>query len=65
MDSSIKTHRKFEGIIPGRVTKIYKNGDVDCLCSDGVITIKKIYFKNKVLKPSYIIKSTRDTLLND
>ena len=65
LESKINNKRKFEGIIPGRIAKIYKNGDVDCLCSDGVITIKKIYFKNKVLKPSYIIKSTRDTLLND
>lgn len=65
MDSSIKTHRKFEGIIPGRVTKIYKNGDVDCLCINGPITIKKIYYKNKIMSPSKIIKSTRDTLLND
>jgi len=65
MDSSIKTNRKYEGIIPGRITQIYKNGDVDCLCQNGPITIKKIYYKNKVISPSKIIKSTRDTLLND
>ncbi len=65
LESKINKRTIFEGIIPGRIVKIYKNGDVDCLCSDGVITLKKIYFKNKVLKPSSIIKSTRDTLLND
>tara|TARA_Y100000591_G_scaffold187899_1_gene162417 strand:- start:6218 stop:7141 length:924 start_codon:yes stop_codon:yes gene_type:complete len=65
LESKINKRRVFEGIIPGRIIKIYKNGDVDCLCSDGILTIKKIYFKNKILKPSHIIKSTRDTLLND
>ncbi len=65
METSTTTKRKYEGIIPGRVTQIYKNGSVDCLCIDGPITIKKIFFKNKIIKPSKIIKSTRDTLLND
>ena len=60
-----KSKINFEGIIPGRVTKIYKNGSIDCLCVDGPININKILYKNKVIKPSNIIKSTRDTLLND
>ena len=55
----------FEGIIPGRVTKVYKNGSIDCLCIDGPININKIMFKNKIMKPAKLIKSTRDTLLND
>ncbi len=55
----------FEGIIPGRVTKIYKNGSIDCLCVDGPINITKILYKNKIMKPNNLIKSTRDTLLND
>ena len=65
MESSIKRNRKYEGIIPGRITQIYKNGNVDCLCENGPITIKKIYYKNRIMSPSKIIKSTRDTLLND
>ena len=65
METSINTKRKYEGIIPGRITQIYRNGDVDCLCKDGPITIKKIFYKNKIISPSKIIKSTRDTLLND
>ena len=60
-----KSKIKFEGIVPGRVTKIYKNGSIDCLCIDGPININKIFYKNKVMKPSILIKSTRDTLLND
>jgi len=65
LESEIISKKLFEGIIPGRITKIHKNGNVDCLCSDGVLTIKKIVYKGKILKPSKIIKSTRDTLLND
>ena len=65
MESSIKRNRKYEGIIPGRITQIYKNGNIDCLCENGPITIKKIYYKSKIISPSKIIKSTRDTLLND
>jgi len=65
LESSIKKNRKFEGIIPGRITQIYKNGNIDCLCENGPITIKKIYYKNRIMRPSKIIKSTRDTLLND
>ena len=65
METSINTKRKYEGIIPGRITQIHRNGDVDCLCKDGPITIKKIFYKNKIISPSKIIKSTRDTLLND
>jgi methionyl-tRNA formyltransferase len=65
LESSIKKNRKFEGIIPGRITQIYKNGSIDCLCKNGPITIKKIFYNNKIMKPSKIIKSTRDTLLND
>lgn len=65
LESSIKKNRKFEGIIPGRITQIYKNGNIDCLCKNGPITVKKIFYKNKIMKPSKIIKSTRDTLLND
>ncbi len=60
-----KSNRKFEGIIPGRVTKINKDGTVECLCSDGAILISKILYKNKLQKPGKLIKSTRDTLLND
>ena len=56
---------KFEGIIPGRITKIHKNGSIECLCADGPIIIKKIMYKNNIMKPSSLIKSTRDTLLND
>ena len=65
MESSIKKNKKYEGIIPGRITQIYKNGNIDCLCKNGPITIKKIYYKNKIMTPSKIINSTRDTLLND
>ena len=65
METSIKKNKKYEGIIPGRITQIYKNGNIDCLCKNGPITIKKIYYKNKIMTPSKIIKSTRDTLLND
>ena len=65
METSINTKKKYEGIIPGRITQIHRNGDVDCLCKDGPITIKKIFYKNKIISPSKIIKSTRDTLLND
>lgn len=65
LESSIKKNRKFEGIIPGRITQIYKNGNIDCLCKNGPITIKKIFYNDKIMKPSKIIKSTRDTLLND
>ena len=57
--------KKFEGIIPGRITQINKNGSVECLCSDGPIVINKIIYKNKLIKPAKIIRSTRDTLLND
>ena len=63
--ASIKSNAKFEGIIPGRITKINKNGSVDCLCKDGILTIEKILYKNKIAKPNKLIKSTRDTLLND
>ena len=65
LESSIKKNRKFEGIIPGRITQVYKNGNIDCLCKNGPITIKKIFYNDKIMKPSKIIKSTRDTLLND
>tara|TARA_Y100000768_G_scaffold121427_1_gene89756 strand:+ start:2540 stop:3454 length:915 start_codon:yes stop_codon:yes gene_type:complete len=64
LDAKI-SNKKFEGIIPGRITKIHKNGSIECLCSDGPIIINKIKFKNKLVKPSFLIKSTRDTLLND
>ena len=57
--------RKFEGIILGRITKIYKKGSEECLCSDGSIIISKILVKQKYSKPYFFIKSTRDTLLND
>ncbi len=60
-----KSSRKFEGIIPGRITRINPNGSVECLCSDGAIVISKIQYKNKIKKPALLIKSTRDTLLND
>ena len=63
--ANIKSNVKFEGIIPGRITKINKNGSVDCLCKDGVLTIEKIIYKNKITNPNKLIKSTRDTLLND
>jgi len=65
LDAKIISKKKYEGIIPGRVTKIYKNGDIDLLCSDGEIRIKEIFYKNKILSPSKIISSTRFTLLND
>lgn len=60
-----KSKINFEGIIPGRITKIYKNGSIDCLCVDGPINITKVLYKNKIMKPNNLIKSTRDTLLND
>lgn len=65
LDAKIKSKKKYEGIIPGRVTKIYKNGNIDVLCSDGEIQINKIFYRNKILKPKRIINSTRFTLLND
>ena len=65
LDASINNKKRFEGIIPGRIVKVNINGSVDCLCADGVINIKKIAYKNKIIKPSKIIKSTRNTLIND
>ena len=59
------SRKKFEGIVPGRITQINKNGSVECLCSDGPIIISKVIHKNKLIKPAKIIRSTRDTLLND
>ncbi len=64
-EANIKSKKKFEGIIPGRIIKLNKDKSVDCLCNDGVLTIKKIYFRKKLISPLKIIKSTRQTLLND
>ena len=65
LNAKIISNKNYEGIIPGRVIKIHKNGNVDCLCSDGEIRINKILYKRKILKPSKIINSTKFTLLND
>ena len=65
LEANIKSKKKFEGIIPGRIVKLNQDNSIDCLCSDGVLTITKISYKNKILKPKKIIKSTRYTLLND
>ena len=65
LEAKIASNKIYEGIIPGRIVKIHKNGDVDCLCSDGEIRLKKIVYNNKLIKPSKIINSTRFTLLND
>ncbi len=65
LKSNIKSKTQYEGIVPGRIIKIYKNGNVDCLCSDGILTIEKILCKKKVLPANKIISSTRFTLLND
>jgi methionyl-tRNA formyltransferase len=65
LDANINSKKKFEGIIPGRVVKLNKDGSVDCLCADGILTITKISYNNKIIKPAKIIKSTRCTLLND
>jgi methionyl-tRNA formyltransferase len=65
LEANIKSKKRFEGIIPGRIVKLNEDNSIDCLCSDGVLTITKILYKNKILKPKKIIKSTRCTLLND
>ena len=65
LEANIKSKKRFEGIIPGRIVKLNQDNSIDCLCSDGVLTITKISYKNKILKPKKIIKSTRYTLLND
>lgn len=65
LDAKIKSKRKYEGVIPGRITKIYNNGNIDVLCCDGEIRVTKIFYKNKILSPSKIINSTKFTLLND
>lgn len=65
LKASIVNDKKYEGIVPGRIVKIHKNGNVDCLCKDGEIRINQIIYKNKIQKPSKIINSTRCTLLND
>ena len=65
LEAEIKKGLIFEGIIPGRIVKINKNGSIDCLCFDGPINIKKIMYKDEIMKPSKLIKSTRSTLLND
>ena len=65
LEANIKSKKRFEGIIPGRIVKLNQDNSIDCLCSDGVLTITKISYKNKILKPKKIIKSTRCTLLND
>ena len=65
LEASINSKKKYEGLIPGRIIKIHRNGNVDCLCSDGEIRIKVISYKNKIFKPSKIINSTKFTLLND
>ena len=65
LEANIKSKKKFEGIIPGRVVKLNQNGSIDCLCADGVLTITKISYNKTVLKPKKIIDSTRCTLLND
>jgi methionyl-tRNA formyltransferase len=65
LEANIKSKKKFEGIIPGRIVKLNSDDTIDCLCADGVLTITKISYRNKVMKPKKIIKSTRCTLLND
>ena len=65
LEANIKSKKKFEGIIPGRVVKLNQDGSIDCLCADGVLTITKILYNKKILKPKKIIDSTRCTLLND
>jgi methionyl-tRNA formyltransferase len=65
LEANIKSKKKFEGIIPGRVVKLNSDGTIDCLCADGVLTITKISYKKKIMRPKEIIKSTRYTLLND
>ena len=65
LEANIKSKKKFEGIIPGRIVALNKDGSVDCLCINGILTIDKILYKNKVMKPKNLIKSTRATLLND
>ena len=65
LEAEIKNGLIFEGIVPGRIININKNGSIDCLCFDGPINIKKIMYKDKIMKPSKLIKSTRSTLLND
>lgn len=65
LKASIVNNKKYEGIVPGRIVKIHKNGNIDCLCKDGEIRINQIIYKNKIQKPSKIINSTRYTLLND
>lgn len=65
LEANIKSRKKFEGIIPGRVVKLNQDGSIDCLCADGVLTITKISYNKKIMKPKKIIKSTRCTLLND
>ena len=61
----LSAKRKYEGIIPGRVVKLNLDGSIDCLCADGVLTITKISYNKKIMKPKKLINSTRYTLLND
>ena len=65
LEANIKSKKKFEGIIPGRIVKLNSNGSIECLCKDGILTITKISYKKRIYKPKQIIKSTRFTLLND
>ena len=65
LEANIKSKRKYEGIIPGRVVKLNLDGSIDCLCADGVLTITKISYNKKIMKPKKLINSTRYTLLND
>ena len=57
-DANIKSKRKFEGIIPGRIVKLNKDKSIDCLCQNGILTIKKIFYKKKFIFPSNLIKNT-------
>ena len=51
LEANIKSKRKYEGIIPGRVVKLNLDGSIDCLCADGVLTITKISYNKKIMKP--------------
>ncbi len=65
LEANIKCKRKYEGIIPGRIVRLNYDGSIDCLCADGVLTITKISYNKKIMKPKKLINSTRYTLLND
>lgn len=62
-DSEIPKNPKiYEGRIPGRITKIYKNYGVEVLTDDSSIVIKTVNYAGSDLNASKMIRSVRNTL---